>query len=85
MALVLNEEQQMLKESAQGFLAEHGSLAELRKHRDAGSETGYADNLWRQMVEMGWAAILVPEVRAATISLSAVLPSTTKHLAPLRL
>ena len=61
MALVLNEEQQMLKESAQGFLAEHGSLAELRKHRDAGSETGYADNLWAQMVEMGWAAILVPE------------------------
>ena len=61
MALVLNEEQQMLKESAQGFLAEHGSLAELRKQRDAGSETGYADNLWGQMVEMGWAAILVPE------------------------
>ena len=61
MALVLNEEQQMLKESAQGFLAEHGSLAELRKQRDAGSETGYAEGLWGQMVEMGWAAILVPE------------------------
>lgn len=61
MALVLNEEQQMLKESAQGFLAEHGSLAELRKQRDVGSETGYADGLWGQMVEMGWAAILVPE------------------------
>ena len=61
MALVLNEEQQMLKESAQGFLAEHGSLTELRKHRDAGSASGYADNLWAQMVDMGWAAILVPE------------------------
>jgi len=61
MALVLNEEQQMLKESAQGFLAEFAPVAELRKQRDAGSETGYADNLWGQMVDMGWAAILVPE------------------------
>ena len=61
MALVLSEEQQMLKESAQGFLAEFAPVAELRKQRDAGSETGYAENLWGQMVEMGWAAILVPE------------------------
>ena len=61
MALVLNEEQQMLKESAQGFLSEFAPVAELRKQRDAGSETGYADNLWSQMAEMGWAAILVPE------------------------
>ena len=61
MALVLNEEQQMLKESAQGFLAEFAPLAELRAQRDAGSETGYADSLWGQMVDMGWAAILVPE------------------------
>ena len=61
MALVLNEEQQMLKESAQGFLAEFAPVAELRKQRDAGSQTGYADNLWAQMANMGWAAILVPE------------------------
>ncbi len=61
MALVLNQEQQMLKESAQGFLAEFAPLAELRKQRDAGSQTGYADNLWAQMANMGWAAILVPE------------------------
>ena len=35
MAMVINEEQQMLKESAQGFLAEFAPLAELRKQRDA--------------------------------------------------
>jgi alkylation response protein AidB-like acyl-CoA dehydrogenase len=61
MAMVINEEQQMLKESAQGFLAEYAPLAEVRKQRDAGSDKGYADNLWAQMVDMGWAAILVPE------------------------
>jgi len=61
MTMVLNEEQQMLKDSAVGFLAEHAPVAELRKHRDAGSETGYSDTLWSQMVNMGWAAILIPE------------------------
>jgi acyl-CoA dehydrogenase len=61
MALVLNEEQQMLKESAQGFLAEFAPVSELRAQRDAGSDKGYADTLWPQMVDMGWAAILIPE------------------------
>ncbi|MDG2501610.1 MAG: acyl-CoA/acyl-ACP dehydrogenase [Porticoccaceae bacterium] len=61
MALVLNGEQHMLKESAQGFLAEFAPVAELRKQRDANSQSGYADNLWAQMADMGWAAILVPE------------------------
>ena len=61
MALVLNEEQQMLKESAQGFFAEYAPVSELRAQRDAGSEKGYADKLWPQMVDMGWAAILIPE------------------------
>ena len=61
MALVINEEQQMLKDSAQGFFAEFAPVSELRKLRDEGSETGYNPDLWRQMVEMGWAAILIPE------------------------
>ena len=61
MTLVISEEQLMLKESAQGFLAEFAPVAELRKQRDAGSESGYSDQLWPQMVNMGWAAILVPE------------------------
>ncbi|MDG1473875.1 MAG: acyl-CoA/acyl-ACP dehydrogenase, partial [Porticoccaceae bacterium] len=61
MALVLNEEQQMLKESAKGFLTEHAPISVLRANRDAGSEAGYSGLLWPQMVNMGWAAILIPE------------------------
>lgn len=61
MAMVINEEQQMLKESAQGFLAEFAPVSALRKLRDEGSDIGYSVDLWRQMVDMGWAAILIPE------------------------
>ncbi|MBQ0719882.1 MAG: acyl-CoA dehydrogenase family protein [Gammaproteobacteria bacterium] len=61
MALILNEEQNMLKESAQGFLSEHAPVAQLRQLRDERSETGYDKGTWQQMVELGWTGILVPE------------------------
>ncbi len=61
MALVLNEEQLMLKESAAGFLAEKASVAQLRALRDSGSERGFSDDVWREMVEMGWSGIAIPE------------------------
>lgn len=61
MALVLNEEQQMLKESARGFLQEYAPLAQLRSLRDERDARGYSAKTWTQMVELGWAGVLVPE------------------------
>ncbi len=61
MALVLNEDQQMLKEAAAGFLAEKAPVAELRQLRDAADATGYSQPLWKEMSEMGWGGIAVPE------------------------
>jgi acyl-CoA dehydrogenase len=61
MALVLNEDQLMLKDAAAGFLAEKAGVGELRRLRDAGDETGYSAALWREMAEMGWAGIAIPE------------------------
>jgi alkylation response protein AidB-like acyl-CoA dehydrogenase len=61
MALVLNEEQLMLKDAAAGFLAEKAPVAALRKLRDDRDDTGYSPELWREMCEMGWAGIAIPE------------------------
>jgi alkylation response protein AidB-like acyl-CoA dehydrogenase len=61
MALVLNEEQVMLKESAAGFLAEKASVAQLRTLRDSHSERGFSDDVWNEMTEMGWTGIAIPE------------------------
>jgi acyl-CoA dehydrogenase len=60
-ALVLTDEQQMIRESADGFFAEHGPVSELRRLRDARDEVGFSRELWRAMAEMGFAGILVPE------------------------
>ena len=61
MALVLNEEQLMLKESAAGFLTEKASVAHLRALRDSADERGCSDDVWQEMVQMGWAGIAIAE------------------------
>ena len=61
MALVLNEEQVMLKESAAGFLAENATVTHLRALRDSSSERGFSDDVWNEMAQMGWAGIAIPE------------------------
>ena len=61
MALVLNEEQTMLKDSAAGFLAEKATVFHLRALRDSGSEQGFSAEVWQEMAEMGWAGIAIAE------------------------
>ena len=62
MPLVLNEEQRILKDSAQGFLAENAPIESFRALRDNKDATGYNPELWDKMVnEQGWAGIAIPE------------------------
>lgn len=61
MPLVLNEEQRLLQDSAREFLASNAPVEALRKLRDAKDPLGYDPDLWRQMVELGWASITLPE------------------------
>ena len=61
MALIYNEEQLMLKDAARTFLRERAPISHLRALRDAGDETGFSRDLWAEMCEMGWSAILVDE------------------------
>jgi len=58
MALILNEEQLMLKQSARDFLQ---SQAPIRQLRDTGSETGFCGETWQQMTAMGWPGMAIPE------------------------
>lgn len=66
MALILNEEQQLLKESADGFFAEKAPVSQLRTLRDNEDETGFSKELWSEMAEMGFAGLLVDEDNGGT-------------------
>lgn len=61
MALVITEEQQMLKTSAEEFLKDRAPVAALRALRDSKDEKGYSPELWASMAEMGWTSLAIPE------------------------
>lgn len=61
MALVLNDEQTMLRDSARSFLAGEAPLAALRQLRDGNDPDGFSRALWKQFADMGFAGVLIPE------------------------
>jgi alkylation response protein AidB-like acyl-CoA dehydrogenase len=61
MAVVLNEEQSMLRDSARGLISDKAPVSHLRQLRDAKDATGFSRDLWKAFVEMGFSGLLVPE------------------------
>ena len=61
MALVLTEEQSMLRDSARGLIGDKAPVAHLRQLRDAKDATGFSRELWKSFAEMGFCGLLVPE------------------------
>ena len=61
MALVLTEEQSMLRDSARGLISDKAPVSHLRQLRDAKDATGFSRDLWKTFAEMGFSGLLVPE------------------------
>src|SRR4051812_26360116 len=61
MALTLTAEQRLLKDNATQFVRESAPVSQLRKLRDTKDATGFSADLWRQMADLGWAGIIIPE------------------------
>ncbi|HEU0084624.1 MAG TPA: acyl-CoA dehydrogenase family protein [Bradyrhizobium sp.] len=61
MALVLTEEQSMLRDSARGLIGDKAPVSHLRQLRDTKDPTGFSRELWRSFAEMGFSGLLVPE------------------------
>jgi acyl-CoA dehydrogenase len=59
--MILNEEQNMLKDSAKDFCTNSAPIEQLRKLRDENNADGYDRDTWKSMVELGWAGIPFPE------------------------
>ena len=50
MPLVLNEEQNMLKDAARDFCSNNAPITQLRALRDEKSEAGFDSDTWKHMV-----------------------------------
>jgi len=54
-----SEEQEMLRSSARDFLTKETPMTFVRKMMD--DERGMTDGLWKQMAELGWIGLVLPE------------------------
>ncbi len=54
-----NADQRMLAESVERFVADHYAHPEWRRRVDA--DPGISEALWRQMAELGWLGLSIPE------------------------
>jgi alkylation response protein AidB-like acyl-CoA dehydrogenase len=61
MALILNEEQRLLQDTAREFLGSNAPVSALRKLRDEKDALGYSSKLWQEMAQLGWASVILPE------------------------
>lgn len=61
MALVLTEEQTLLRDSARGLITDKAPVSHLRALRDTNDKDGFSRDLWKTFGEMGFTGLLVPE------------------------
>jgi alkylation response protein AidB-like acyl-CoA dehydrogenase len=61
MALVLNDDQLMFRDAAKRFAAERVPISQLRQLRDSQDAVGFSRTVWKEMADMGWAGVLIPE------------------------
>jgi len=61
MPMFLTDDQVMLRDTAQPFIAEQAPISHMRKLRDAQDATGFSRDLWAQFAEMGFTGILIDE------------------------
>ncbi|MEZ5765518.1 MAG: acyl-CoA dehydrogenase [Xanthobacteraceae bacterium] len=61
MALALNEEQTLLRDSARGLITDKAPVSHFRGLRDANDKDGFSRDLWKTFGEMGFTGLLVPE------------------------
>ena len=81
---VLNEEQTMIRDGAKSWVQEKSPVTAFRKLRDSGNADGFDRAAWKEMAEMGWAGILIPEdfggVGLGYLTLGLVLEETGRTL-----
>jgi len=84
--LVLSEDQELLAKTALDFAREHSPVSRVRALRDGSDPTGFSRALWKQMAELGWVGILIPESHGGAgmglADLAVVLEALGRTLAP---
>src|SRR5215831_17578576 len=83
---VLTEEQVMLRDAARTWTQESSPVSAFRKLRDAKVAGGFKRETWKEMADMGWTGVIIPEtyggVGMGYQTLGLVLEETGRNLTP---
>ena len=86
MKLILNEEQQFLKDTAKNFAEERTPVNHFRSLRDDNDSKLWDMDIWQEMVKLGWSGILIPEEFGGSnfgvAGISVILQECGKTLTP---
>jgi len=61
MKLILNEEEQFLRDTAKNFAKERSPITHFRSLRDNNDPILWDKDLWSEMSKLGWPGIMIPE------------------------
>jgi len=86
MQLILTEDQELLAKTAGDFIRERSPLSRIRTLRDAADPVGYSRELWKEMAELGWVGVMIPEPYGGAgmglADLTVVLEALGRNLVP---
>ena len=86
MKLILNEEQQFLKDTAKNFAEERTPVNHFRSLRDNKDNLLWDKDTWKEMVNLGWSGILIPAEYGGSnfglAGISVILQECGKTLTP---
>jgi alkylation response protein AidB-like acyl-CoA dehydrogenase len=86
MAMILNDDQFMLRDSARDFMGTEAPTSHFRKFRDIECKDGFSHGLWKQFAEMGFTGILIPEAEGGLglghVEAGIVLEEIGRNLSP---
>ena len=79
-----SDEQNLLREQALGFLGEHCPYSAVRDILDG--DAPYDEELWKQIAELGWTAVVIPEAHGGLglsyLELSVIAEELGRAVAP---
>jgi len=87
MDFAFSEEQELLRKTARDFLAQRAPMKHVRAMIE--DERGYSPELWREIAELGWAGLVLPEAHGGAglswVDAVALLEELGRALTPLPL
>ncbi|MGD8608726.1 MAG: acyl-CoA dehydrogenase family protein [Myxococcales bacterium] len=85
-SLLLDDEQKMLSKTVHELVRERAPASRLRTFRDSDDSLGFSKSLWKDMADLGWLGLQIPEAHGGMglgfFDLCVVLEQTGRELMP---